>query len=176
MMSSKLPGVLCLAGLLFGSGAASAQNLQEKPLPSLLTPQSQGVLDKLASLIGSAQARLALSRRRSGTRGVSVTGRCRLAGCRQFVAGGGYLDAGNHRSSQNAQRLRSDRYADFVSPASGCQRASHPDCLLQRTPGGHGNGPGTDHAFPRRPSGRQSAGSRKAAAERRSKALSMVRS
>jgi alpha-mannosidase len=50
MMSSKLPGVLCLAGLLFVRGAASAQNLQEKPLPSLLTPQSQGVLDKLATL------------------------------------------------------------------------------------------------------------------------------
>ncbi len=50
MMSSKLPGVLCLAGLLFVSGAASAQNLHEKPLPSLLTPQSQSVLDKLAAL------------------------------------------------------------------------------------------------------------------------------
>src|SRR6202162_1556940 len=50
MMSSKLPGFLCLAGLLFVSAAASAQNLQEKPLPSLLTPQSQSVLDKLATL------------------------------------------------------------------------------------------------------------------------------
>jgi hypothetical protein len=50
MMACKLPGVLCLAGLLFVSGAASAQNLQEKPLPSLLTPQSQSVLDKLATL------------------------------------------------------------------------------------------------------------------------------
>ena len=56
MMSSKLPGVLCLAGLLFVSAAASAQNLQEKPLPSLLTPQSQSVLDKLATDFAAGQS------------------------------------------------------------------------------------------------------------------------
>jgi len=50
MMSFKFPAVLCLAGLLLVHGAAGAQNLAETPLPSLLTPESRNVLDKLASL------------------------------------------------------------------------------------------------------------------------------
>jgi alpha-mannosidase len=50
MTSFKFPAVLCLAGLLLVHGAAGAQNLAETPLPSLLTPESRSVLDKLASL------------------------------------------------------------------------------------------------------------------------------
>jgi alpha-mannosidase len=50
MMSFKLPAVLCLAGLVFFHGAAIAQDRREATLPSLLTPESREVLDKLASL------------------------------------------------------------------------------------------------------------------------------
>ena len=52
MLSAKrlygLLCLLCLAGL--GCLCAPAQNLREAPLPSLLTPESQTILDKLASL------------------------------------------------------------------------------------------------------------------------------
>ena len=52
MLSAKhlhgLLFLLCLAGL--GCLRAPAQDLREAPLPSLLTPESQSVLDKLASL------------------------------------------------------------------------------------------------------------------------------
>ena len=52
MLSAKhlhgLLFLLCLAGL--GCLRAPAQDLREAPLPSLLTPESQSVLDKLATL------------------------------------------------------------------------------------------------------------------------------
>ena len=50
MMPLKFPGVLCLAGFLLFRGAATAQDLKQVPPPSLLTAESQNVLDKLASL------------------------------------------------------------------------------------------------------------------------------
>src|ERR1700683_2429098 len=40
--------LLCLAGL--GCLCAPAQDRREAPLPSILTPESQNILDKLASL------------------------------------------------------------------------------------------------------------------------------
>ncbi len=79
-----------------------AQNLREAPLPSLLTPESQNVLDKLASLSALPDARLALSRRRSAARGVAFARRCRLASRNHAsdLARRGAMDAGHHRSAQ----------------------------------------------------------------------------
>jgi alpha-mannosidase len=50
MRSFKLAVVLCLCGLGCFQIAAAAQNVGEPHLPALLTPESQTVLDKLASL------------------------------------------------------------------------------------------------------------------------------
>ena len=54
MMSPKLVRgilcLLCLASLPFLGCPADAQSRREAPLPSILTPESQAVLDKLASL------------------------------------------------------------------------------------------------------------------------------
>src|SRR3984957_435753 len=50
MRPFKLAVVLCLTGLGCFPIAATAQNIREAPLPSLLPPQSQALLDKLASL------------------------------------------------------------------------------------------------------------------------------
>ncbi len=49
MMSPKLAGLFCLSGLLF-LHTATAQRVKEADLPSALSPQSQEILDKLASL------------------------------------------------------------------------------------------------------------------------------
>ena len=50
MVSPKLLPTLCLLCCGWVGNAAIAQNLPEKPLPSLLTPESQSVLDTLAGL------------------------------------------------------------------------------------------------------------------------------
>ena len=52
MLSAKrLHGLLCLLCLAgWGCLCAPAQDRREAPLPSILTPESQNVLDKLASL------------------------------------------------------------------------------------------------------------------------------
>ena len=42
--------LLCLASLAFFPSPGRTQDLREAPLPSLLTPESQAVLDKLAGL------------------------------------------------------------------------------------------------------------------------------
>ncbi len=106
MMSPKLVRdilcLLCLVSLPFVGCPADAQSQREAPLPSLLTPESQNVLDKLASLSALPKPDWRYHAGDLPARRVTLGGRCKLASRNRsfYLAGGGRMDAGHDRSAQ----------------------------------------------------------------------------